>query len=60
MDLDKLIERIAKAPLAVKVGVVLGALAVAVLALGIWPKPLSDVMEPTLRHLVQLLSASKL
>jgi NADH-quinone oxidoreductase subunit M len=39
---------------------VLGALAVAVLALGIWPKPLTDVMEPTLRHLVQLLSASKL
>ena len=31
MDLDKLIERIAKAPLAVKVGVVLGALAVVTL-----------------------------
>ena len=39
---------------------VLGVLAVAVLALGIWPKPLTDVMEPTLQHLVGLLSASKL
>ena len=39
---------------------VLGLLAVAVLAVGIWPKPLTDVMEPTLQHLVDLLSASKL
>jgi NADH:ubiquinone oxidoreductase subunit 4 (subunit M) len=33
---------------------------VAVLALGLYPKPLTDVMEPTLRHLVQLMTASKL
>ena len=39
---------------------VLGALACAVLALGVWPKPLTDVMEPTLRHLLQLMSVSKL
>ena len=39
---------------------VLGALAFAVLALGVWPKPLTDVMEPTLRHLLQLMSVSKL
>jgi NADH-quinone oxidoreductase subunit M len=39
---------------------VLGLLAVAVLALGVWPKPLTDVMEPTLRNLVQLMSVSKL
>ena len=39
---------------------VLGVLAVAVLALGFYPKPLTDVMEPTLRHLAQLMSVSKL
>jgi NADH-quinone oxidoreductase subunit M len=39
---------------------VLGALALAVLALGVWPKPLTDVMEPTLRHVVELMSVSKL
>ena len=39
---------------------VLGLLGVAVLALGVYPKPLTDVMEPTLRHLVQLMSVSKL
>jgi NADH-quinone oxidoreductase subunit M len=39
---------------------VLGALALAVLALGVWPKPLTDVLEPTLRHLLQLMSVSKL
>jgi NADH-quinone oxidoreductase subunit M len=39
---------------------VLGVLAVAVLALGVYPKPLTDVMEPTLRNLVQLMSVSKL
>ncbi len=39
---------------------VLGILALSVLALGIYPKPLTDVMEPTLRHLVQLMSVSKL
>ena len=39
---------------------VLGVLAVAVLALGLYPRPLTDVMEPTLRHLVQLMTVSKL
>ena len=39
---------------------VLGALALAVLALGVWPQPLTDVMEPTLQHLLQLMSVSKL
>jgi NADH-quinone oxidoreductase subunit M len=39
---------------------VLGVLAVAVLAMGLYPKPLTDVMEPTLRHLAQLMSVSKL
>ena len=39
---------------------VLSLLGVAVLALGVYPKPLTDVMEPTLRHLVQLMSVSKL
>ena len=38
---------------------VLGILAVAVLALGLYPKALTDVMEPTLQHLVQLMSVSK-
>src|SRR5579871_5090485 len=38
---------------------VLGTLAVAVVALGVYPKPLTDVMEPTLQHLVQLMSVSK-
>ena len=38
---------------------VLGILAVAVLALGLYPKALTDVMEPTLQHLVQLTSVSK-
>jgi NADH-quinone oxidoreductase subunit M len=39
---------------------VLGVLAVAVLALGLYPKALTDVMEPTLRHLVQQMMVSKL
>jgi NADH-quinone oxidoreductase subunit M len=39
---------------------VLSVLAVAVIAMGVYPKPLTDVMEPTLRHLVQLMSVSKL
>jgi NADH-quinone oxidoreductase subunit M len=38
---------------------VLGTLAVAVVALGVYPKALTDVMEPTLQHLVQLMSVSK-
>jgi NADH-quinone oxidoreductase subunit M len=39
---------------------VLSILAVGVLALGVWPKPLTDVMEPTLHHVLQLMQATKL
>jgi NADH-quinone oxidoreductase subunit M len=39
---------------------VLGVLAAAVLLLGIWPAPLLDVMRPTVEHLVQQITASKL
>ena len=38
----------------------LGVLAAAVLAIGIWPKPLVDVMEPTLQHLVEQIQVSKI
>jgi NADH-quinone oxidoreductase subunit M len=40
--------------------VVLGVLAVAVLLLGLWPAPLFDVMRPTVEHLVQQITMSKL
>jgi NADH-quinone oxidoreductase subunit M len=40
--------------------VVLGALAVAVLALGLYPAPLLDVMRPTLEQLLQHVLVSKL
>ncbi len=40
--------------------VVLGALAVAVLVLGVWPAPLLRVMQPTIQHLVSQAVASKL
>jgi len=40
--------------------VVLGVLAVAVLLLGLWPAPLLDVMRPTVEHLVQQITVSKL
>jgi NADH-quinone oxidoreductase subunit M len=39
---------------------VLGVLAVAVLALGLWPAPLLDVMRPTLEQLVQQMMMTKL
>jgi NADH-quinone oxidoreductase subunit M len=39
---------------------VLGVLAVAVLALGLWPAPLLDVMRPTLEQLVQQMMVTKL
>jgi NADH-quinone oxidoreductase subunit M len=39
---------------------VLGVLAVAVLALGLWPAPLLDVMRPTIGQLVQLMMATKI
>ncbi len=40
--------------------IVLAVLAIAVLALGIWPAPLLDVMRPTLEQLVDQLMTSKL
>jgi NADH-quinone oxidoreductase subunit M len=40
--------------------IVLGVLALAVLALGVWPAPLLDVMRPTVEALVQQIGASKL
>jgi len=39
---------------------VLAILAVAVLALGIWPAPLLEVMQPTVENLVQHIMTSKL
>ena len=39
---------------------ILGALALAVLVFGIWPAPLLDLMEPTIRHLVLHVGQSKL
>src|SRR4051812_5999072 len=38
----------------------LGLLAIGVLLLGLWPAPLTSVMETTIQHLVQQISASKL
>jgi len=40
--------------------VVLGALAVAVLALGIWPDPLVNAMHATVENLIQHIAVSKL
>jgi NADH-quinone oxidoreductase subunit M len=40
--------------------IILGALAVAVLLVGLWPAPLTDVMQATVQHLVQQIAASKL
>jgi len=40
--------------------VVLGVLAIAVLALGLWPAPLLEVMRPTLEQLVQQMMVTKL
>ncbi|MCM2335275.1 MAG: NADH-quinone oxidoreductase subunit M [Pseudomonas sp.] len=39
---------------------VLGAFAVGVLLLGIWPKPLTDLMEPSIAQLAAQIAASKL
>jgi NADH-quinone oxidoreductase subunit M len=39
---------------------ILGFLAVAVLAVGLWPAPLLEVMQATVQHLVQQIAASKL
>jgi NADH-quinone oxidoreductase subunit M len=38
---------------------VLGVLAAAVLALGLWPAPLLDVMRPTIEHLVAQMTMTK-
>src|SRR4051812_7420384 len=40
--------------------VVLGMLAIAVLAMGVWPAPLLEVTQATVQHLVQQIAASKL
>jgi NADH-quinone oxidoreductase subunit M len=40
--------------------IILGALAVAVIALGVWPAPLLEVTQATVQHLVQQIAASKL
>ncbi len=40
--------------------IVLGALAIAVLIVGVWPAPLLKVMQPTIQHLVALAVATKL
>jgi NADH-quinone oxidoreductase subunit M len=40
--------------------IVLGVLGLSVLALGVWPAPLLDVMRPSIEALVQQISVSKL
>jgi NADH-quinone oxidoreductase subunit M len=40
--------------------IVLGALAVAVLLLGVWPEPLLKIMQPTIHHLVDQAVATKI
>jgi NADH-quinone oxidoreductase subunit M len=40
--------------------IVLGMLAIAVLAMGLWPAPLLEVTQTTVQHLVQQIAASKL
>jgi NADH-quinone oxidoreductase subunit M len=39
---------------------ILGVLAIAVLAVGLWPAPLTEVMQATVQHLVQQIATSKL
>jgi len=39
---------------------VLGALAIAVVVLGVWPAPLLDIMRGSIEHLTQLILATKL
>jgi NADH-quinone oxidoreductase subunit M len=39
---------------------VLGVFAIGVLLIGVWPKPLTDLMEPSIAQLVSHLAASKL
>jgi NADH-quinone oxidoreductase subunit M len=40
--------------------VILGALAIGVLAMGLWPAPITEVLQATTQHLVQQIAASKL
>ena len=40
--------------------VVLGTFAAGVLLIGVWPKPLTDLMEPSIAQLAELLAATKL
>jgi NADH-quinone oxidoreductase subunit M len=40
--------------------IILGVLAVAVLVVGLWPQPLTEVMQATVQHLVQQIATSKL
>ena len=40
--------------------IVLGTFAAGVLLIGLWPKPLTDMMEPTIAHLASQLAATKL
>jgi NADH-quinone oxidoreductase subunit M len=40
--------------------VMLALLAISVLALGLWPDPLVDVMHPTINNLLQHISVSKI
>jgi NADH-quinone oxidoreductase subunit M len=39
---------------------VLAVLAVGVLALGVWPAPLLEIMQPSVQHLVEQIVISKL
>ena len=39
---------------------VLLAFAAGVLVLGVWPKPLTDLMQPAIEHLVTLIASSKI
>ena len=39
---------------------ILGVLAIGVLALGLWPAPLLEVMQPSIHHLVEQIVATKL
>ena len=39
---------------------ILGVLAAAVLIVGLWPAPLTELMQATVQHLVQQIATSKL
>ena len=44
----------------IREGLVLSSLAIAVLALGVWPAPLIEVMDASVANLVKHISISKL